>query len=55
MDNGKRVWAPDIAEGFVIGEVCDFGTSLSLHSTTLSFPAAPLLSSRDDAITLPVL
>jgi myosin-6 len=26
MDNGKRVWAPDIAEGFIIGEVCDFGT-----------------------------
>lgn len=41
---GKIVWAPDIAEGFVIGEVCDFGTSVSLHSTTL--PPRPSLPRR---------
>jgi myosin-6 len=26
MDNGKKVWAPHIEEGFQLGEVCDFGT-----------------------------
>jgi myosin-6 len=26
MDNGKKVWAPHIQDGFQLGEVCDFGT-----------------------------
>jgi myosin-6 len=26
MDNGKRVWAPDLVKGFILGEVSDFGT-----------------------------
>jgi myosin-6 len=26
MDNGKKVWAPHIEDGFQLGEVCDFGT-----------------------------
>ncbi len=26
MDQGRKVWAPDLNEGFQIGEICDFGT-----------------------------
>lgn len=26
MDHGKRVWAPNVEKGFVLGEICDFGT-----------------------------
>jgi len=26
MDQGKKVWAPDLKEGFILGEICDFGT-----------------------------
>eukprot|EP00049_Salpingoeca_infusionum_P012421 m.227482 g.227482 ORF g.227482 m.227482 type:complete len:1222 (+) comp15178_c0_seq1:220-3885(+) len=26
MDHGKKVWAPDVKEGFILGEICDFGT-----------------------------
>lgn len=26
MDAGKKVWAPHIDEGFILGEICDFGT-----------------------------
>ena len=26
MDQGKRVWAPDFKEGFVLGEISDFAT-----------------------------
>ena len=26
MDNGKKVWAPDLVQGFILGEVTDFGT-----------------------------
>ncbi len=26
MDHGKHVWAPDIKEGFILGEISDFGT-----------------------------
>lgn len=25
MDAGKKVWAPDVNEGFILGEICDFG------------------------------
>ena len=26
MDAGKKVWAPHFDEGFILGEICDFGT-----------------------------
>ena len=26
MDHGKKVWAPHIRDGFILGEICDFGT-----------------------------
>ena len=26
MDHGRKVWAPDMNEGFQLGEICDFGT-----------------------------
>jgi myosin-6 len=26
MDHGRKVWAPDVKEGFILGEICDFGT-----------------------------
>eukprot|EP00055_Hartaetosiga_balthica_P015565 m.92745 g.92745 ORF g.92745 m.92745 type:complete len:1216 (+) comp8899_c1_seq1:183-3830(+) len=26
MDQGRKVWAPSVSEGFVLGEICDFGT-----------------------------
>jgi myosin VI len=26
MDHGRKVWAPDVNEGFQLGEICDFGT-----------------------------
>ena len=26
MDHGKKVWAPDLKDGFVLGEIQDFGT-----------------------------
>jgi len=26
MDHGKKVWAPDMVQGFILGEVTDFGT-----------------------------
>jgi myosin-6 len=26
MDAGKKVWAPDAINGFILGEICDFGT-----------------------------
>jgi len=26
MDQGRKVWAPDLKEGFILGEICDFGT-----------------------------
>ena len=26
MDQGKKVWAPDSANGFILGEISDFGT-----------------------------
>eukprot|EP00041_Stephanoeca_diplocostata_P021489 m.501136 g.501136 ORF g.501136 m.501136 type:complete len:1227 (-) comp21837_c1_seq6:181-3861(-) len=28
MDHGKKVWAPHFKEGFVMGEICDFGTDV---------------------------
>lgn len=28
MDQGKKVWAPDLIEGFVLGEISDFGTDV---------------------------
>lgn len=28
MDHGKKVWAPHFKEGFVMGEICDFGTDI---------------------------
>lgn len=28
MDQGKKVWAPDLKEGFILGEICDFGTDV---------------------------
>jgi myosin VI len=26
MDHGKKVWAPDLKDGFILGEISDFGT-----------------------------
>ena len=26
MDHGKKVWAPDLRDGFILGEISDFGT-----------------------------
>lgn len=26
MDQGKKVWAPHLQDGFILGEICDFGT-----------------------------
>jgi len=26
MDQGRKVWAPDLKEGFILGEISDFGT-----------------------------
>ena len=28
MDQGKKVWAPDLKEGFILGEISDFGTDV---------------------------
>ena len=25
MDQGRKVWAPDVKEGFILGEISDFG------------------------------
>ena len=26
MDQGRKVWAPNLKEGFILGEIVDFGT-----------------------------
>lgn len=26
MDQGKKVWAPHLQDGFILGEIVDFGT-----------------------------
>jgi hypothetical protein len=28
MDQGKKVWAPDLVQGFILGEIVDFGTDV---------------------------
>jgi hypothetical protein len=28
MDQGKKVWAPDLIHGFILGEIVDFGTDV---------------------------
>lgn len=28
MDAGKRVWAPHLQKGFILGEISDFGTDI---------------------------
>lgn len=28
MESGKKVWAPDLKDGFVLGEITDFGTDV---------------------------
>eukprot|EP00039_Didymoeca_costata_P018027 m.331854 g.331854 ORF g.331854 m.331854 type:complete len:1228 (+) comp16805_c0_seq1:138-3821(+) len=28
MDHGKKVWAPELKEGFILGEISDFGTDV---------------------------
>ena len=25
MDQGRKVWAPDVKDGFILGEIADFG------------------------------
>lgn len=25
MDQGRKVWAPDVKDGFILGEISDFG------------------------------
>jgi hypothetical protein len=42
MDAGKKVWAPHFDEGFILGEICDFGTdTLSVQPLDGSKVSAP--------------
>jgi myosin VI len=47
MDQGKKVWAPDLKEGFILGEISDFGTD-TITVQPLDGSKVPLHPSLDD-------